>query len=355
MSFLNNSGDIIVDAVLTDVGRQKLAQGGGNFLVTKFALGDAEIDYRLYNINNPSGSAYYDLSILQTPIFEPSTYAVADLTSKLITLTDNNLLYLPAMKLNQSQFTTQTPVLTIDSNTEALDLIATDNFATFISNNVTTSLLDGRINLPSNVANPANNLASSVAFRSSELVKRIVKVSQGFDNPLTNVSLKNNGTNQNPDLEETSFSIYVNRLFLQVGDNNLQTDTVLPVFSTNTFNRTQTSDVYKVDVVNNPNFFGEVETYNDGTVTKLATSLNALGIDQVGKELQFSLKISNILASNPSYYFTTFGSALGTGYIVSGKTLGSSDGIYMISTTVRVVGNTYGYSIDIPVKLFYKA
>lgn len=355
MAFLNNSGDIIVDAVLTDVGRQKLAQGGGNFLVSKFALGDSEIDYRLYNSSNPSGSAYYDLSILQTPIFEPTTYAAADLSSKLVTLTDNNLLYLPVLKLNQSQYTTQTPVLAVDSSTLALDLIASDNFATYISNNVTNALLDGRINLPSNVANPANSLASSVAFRSAELVKRIVKVSQGFDNPLTNVSLKNNGTNQNPDLEETSFSVYVNRLFLQVADKNLETGTVLPVFSTNTFNRTQTSDVYKVDIVNNSTFFGDIETYNAGTVTNLATSLNALSVDQVGKELQFSLKVSNILASNPSYYFTTFGTALGTGYVVSGKTVAGSDGIYMISTTVRVVGNTYGYSIDIPVKLFYKA
>ena len=321
MAFLNNGGDIIVDAVLTDVGRQKLAQGGGNFQVTKFALGDAEIDYRLYNANNPSGSAYYDLSILQTPIFEPTTYAASDLTSKLITLTDNNLLYLPALKLNQSQYTTLTPVLTIDSSTLALDLIASDNFATLISSYISTSLLDGRINLPSNVANAANNLASSVAFRSSELVKRIVKVSQGFDNPLTNVSLKNNGTNQNPDLEETSFSIYVNRLFLQVGDKNLETGTVLPVFSTNVFNRTQTADVYKVDVTNNQNFFGDVETYNAGTVTNLATSLNALSIDQVGKELQFSLKISNILASNPSYYFSTFGSAVPNGYVETLLTL----------------------------------
>ena len=354
MAFLNNSGDIIVDAVLTDVGRQKLALGGGNFQVTKYALGDAEIDYSLYNVNNPSGSAYYDLSILQTPIFEPTTYAASDLTSKLITLTDNNLLYLPVIKLNQSQNTQATPVSYLDSNTSAFDLIANDNFANFISSYLTPSVLDGRINLPANNVNPSSALATSVAFRSAEISKRIVKVSQGFDNPLTNVSLKNNGTNTNPDLEETSFSIYVNRLFLQVADKNLQIGAVTPVFSTNVFNRTQTSDVYKVDTVNNQTFFGDIETYNDGNQTKLATSLNALSIDQVGKELQLSLKISNILASNPSYYFTTFGSLVSSATI-SGKSVSSSDNVYMITTTVRVVGNTYGYSIDIPVKLFYKA
>ena len=47
MAFLDNSGDIILDAVLTDVGRQKMAQG--TFSIIKFALGDDEIDYSLYN------------------------------------------------------------------------------------------------------------------------------------------------------------------------------------------------------------------------------------------------------------------------------------------------------------------
>jgi len=54
MAFLDNSGDIILDAVLTDVGRRRMAQG--NFRITKFALGDDEIDYTTYNPNHPSGS-----------------------------------------------------------------------------------------------------------------------------------------------------------------------------------------------------------------------------------------------------------------------------------------------------------
>ena len=40
MGFLDNSGDIILDAVLTDAGRQRLARGDGSFNVTKFAFGD---------------------------------------------------------------------------------------------------------------------------------------------------------------------------------------------------------------------------------------------------------------------------------------------------------------------------
>ena len=63
MAFLDNSGDIILDAVLTDEGRRKLAEGNGSFNITKFALGDDEVDYGLYNANHTSGSAYYDLQL----------------------------------------------------------------------------------------------------------------------------------------------------------------------------------------------------------------------------------------------------------------------------------------------------
>jgi hypothetical protein len=82
MAFLDNSGDIILDAVLTDVGRMRLAKGDGSFQITAFALADDEIDYSLYNANHPSGSAYFDLSIKQTPILESFTNNASFMKSK---------------------------------------------------------------------------------------------------------------------------------------------------------------------------------------------------------------------------------------------------------------------------------
>jgi hypothetical protein len=99
MAFLDNSGDIILDAVLTDEGRRRMAQG--TFSITKFALGDDEIDYSLYNKNHPSGSAYYDLEILQTPVFEAYTQINAGITYGLLPNTATDLLYLPAAKVNE--------------------------------------------------------------------------------------------------------------------------------------------------------------------------------------------------------------------------------------------------------------
>jgi len=96
MAFLDNSGDIILDAVLTDLGRLKMAQG--SFRITKFALGDDEIDYALYNVN--TGSAYTDLEILQTPIFEAFTQTNANINYGLVTRQRADLLYIPELLTN---------------------------------------------------------------------------------------------------------------------------------------------------------------------------------------------------------------------------------------------------------------
>jgi hypothetical protein len=101
MAFLDNSGDIILDAVLTETGRKRMA--AGNFKISKFALGDDEIDYGLYNKNHPSGSAYYDLEILQTPILEAFTQMNANINYGLVTYGRTDLLYLPDIVLNQLQ------------------------------------------------------------------------------------------------------------------------------------------------------------------------------------------------------------------------------------------------------------
>ena len=98
MAFLDNSGDIILDAVLTDAGRQRLSRG--NFKIVKFAFGDEEVNYNIFNGSHPSGSAFYDLEIMQTPILEAFTNNTSLMKSKLITMTRNNILYMPIFKIN---------------------------------------------------------------------------------------------------------------------------------------------------------------------------------------------------------------------------------------------------------------
>ena len=84
MGYLNNT-EITVDAILTKKGRQKLASGQ-SLNITKFALGDDEIDYTLYEPAHPKGSAYYDVAITSIPITEASPDETQALRYKLVTL-----------------------------------------------------------------------------------------------------------------------------------------------------------------------------------------------------------------------------------------------------------------------------
>jgi len=84
MAYLDNT-EITVDAILTKKGREKLASGEG-LNITKFALGDDEIDYTLYEPAHPKGSAYYDAAIKAVPITEASPDETQTLRYKLVTL-----------------------------------------------------------------------------------------------------------------------------------------------------------------------------------------------------------------------------------------------------------------------------
>jgi hypothetical protein len=85
MGYLNNTV-VTVDAILTDVGRQLLAQNDGQFRITQYALADDEIDYTLYNPTNPSGSAYYGEAIVNMPLLEAFPQATQTMKYKLVTL-----------------------------------------------------------------------------------------------------------------------------------------------------------------------------------------------------------------------------------------------------------------------------
>jgi hypothetical protein len=99
MAYIDNT-TITVDAVLTKKGRELLAaQGGLN--ISSFALSDDEIDYRLYQPNHPQGSAYYDLAIRNTPVFEAFTDETQALKYKLVTL-PSGVTSIPIISLGQS-------------------------------------------------------------------------------------------------------------------------------------------------------------------------------------------------------------------------------------------------------------
>tara|TARA_Y100000589_G_scaffold289748_1_gene292028 strand:- start:798 stop:1538 length:741 start_codon:yes stop_codon:yes gene_type:complete len=88
MGFLNHAtNNIIIDAVLTDKGRELLSRNDGSFKISRFRLSDDEVDYSIveqYGI--PLGKEKIEKN---TPIFEALTSENLALKYPLITL-DNN-------------------------------------------------------------------------------------------------------------------------------------------------------------------------------------------------------------------------------------------------------------------------
>lgn len=85
MGFLNNT-TVTVDAILTKKGRELLAQGTNAFNITKFALSDDEVDYRLYDVSHPNGSDYYGAVIENMPLLEAFPDENHIMRYKLVTL-----------------------------------------------------------------------------------------------------------------------------------------------------------------------------------------------------------------------------------------------------------------------------
>jgi hypothetical protein len=88
MGFLNNT-TVTVDAILTKKGRELLAQGTNAFNITKFALADDEIDYRLYDTSHPNGTDYYGAVIENMPLLEAFPDENHIMRYKLVTLPKN--------------------------------------------------------------------------------------------------------------------------------------------------------------------------------------------------------------------------------------------------------------------------
>jgi hypothetical protein len=85
MAILNPT-TVTVDAILTTKGRELLARNDGSFQITQFSLADDEVDYTLYNPNQPSGSAFYGEAIENMPVIQAFPNDTQIMRYKLVTL-----------------------------------------------------------------------------------------------------------------------------------------------------------------------------------------------------------------------------------------------------------------------------
>jgi hypothetical protein len=118
MGFLDNDGDVYIDATLTDLGRQRVARNDGTFSIVKFRLGDDEVDYR--NWNELTGSDSKDRKILDSPVFEAFSNEVIALRYPLITIRNARLQYLPKLVSKPTSVTLREQVDSVGGGAEVL-------------------------------------------------------------------------------------------------------------------------------------------------------------------------------------------------------------------------------------------
>ena len=96
MGFLDHStNNIIIDAVLTDRGRELLAKNDGSFRIVRYSFGDDEVDYSIIKkFGRTIGKEKIEKN---TPVFEAQTVATLALRYPLVSYSDPNLISLPTL------------------------------------------------------------------------------------------------------------------------------------------------------------------------------------------------------------------------------------------------------------------
>jgi hypothetical protein len=309
MGFLDNSGDIILDAVLTDTGRMRLAKGDGSFKIVKYAFGDDEINYGLYEKQHASGSAYYDIEILQTPVMEAFTNNASSMKSKLISIPRTNLLYLPILKLSTGLEDTQkdgAAGTTIDSYLVAVNETTED----VITDAAGTKTL--------------KNYGGVLAGATGDSQSRI-EVHQGLDT--ADIST---GFTLDPDLKENQYILEIDNRLGQITEPGSMTSAPVSFID---------DDSIASYYISTPVYISNNPVDKDATVGGFWNGFHQVIKGPRGTILQFGIKASLDLNSSTSLF-----TKLGGSY--------DRDGVvfYYIDSTVRVTGATTGYRMDIPIR-----
>jgi hypothetical protein len=112
MGFLDHStNNIILDTVLTELGREFIARNDGSFSIVKFAISDDEVDY---SIIQKYGRAVGKEKIEKnTPVLEALTNQNFAQKFKLVSVSNPNLIKLPAVTLTGEGLDTTSTVLSM--------------------------------------------------------------------------------------------------------------------------------------------------------------------------------------------------------------------------------------------------
>ena len=169
MAYIDNQ-TVTVDAVLTQKGRQLLAQNG-NLNITSFALADDEIDYTLYQPNHPNGSAFYDIALRNTPVFEPLTDETQVMKYKLVTL-NQGITSIPVITIAQDKILVTKDytgdIIISPSTNPAYNLQA--GYTAILGNKNVGLLIVQQTNAVNSVSNTVPTFAGDINIASAQVV-----------------------------------------------------------------------------------------------------------------------------------------------------------------------------------------
>lgn len=116
MGFLQgDTNNIILDAVLTDTGRQFIARNDGSFSVVKFAVADDEVDYGI--IQKYGRTVGKEKIEKNTPIFEALTNGSLAQKYSCISISNGNLIRLPILTFSGEGVDATNKTLSIGNTT----------------------------------------------------------------------------------------------------------------------------------------------------------------------------------------------------------------------------------------------
>jgi hypothetical protein len=116
MGFLDSTtSTIVLDAVLTLKGRELIARGDGSFRISKFAIGDDEVDYTL--IQKYGRTVGIEKIEKNTPVFEALPNGSYAQKYRCISISNPNLVRLPIVNLQGVGFDSSSEVLSIGNTT----------------------------------------------------------------------------------------------------------------------------------------------------------------------------------------------------------------------------------------------
>jgi hypothetical protein len=111
----NDTNNIILDAVLTNKGRELIARSDNSFSIVKFAISDEEVDYSI--IQKYGRTVGKEKIEKNTPVFEALTNQSLAQKYRCVSVSNPNLLRLPSLALTGEGVDSTSTVLSIGNTT----------------------------------------------------------------------------------------------------------------------------------------------------------------------------------------------------------------------------------------------